>query len=77
MHTYTVDVRSEEEYRNGHKEGALHFDLREIMQGNLPPLPKDARIELYCASGNRSGVACKIMQENGFTDVHNIGGFSQ
>ena len=32
-------------------------------------------IAVYCASGARSSMAAQVLQQHGFTDVHNIGGF--
>ena len=34
---------------------------------------KDHEILLFCRSGNRSGKAKKILEENGFTNVKNLG----
>ena len=36
---------------------------------------KDAPIYLYCRSGRRSGIALEALQQAGFTNVLNLGGF--
>lgn len=42
----------------------------------LDSLDKSKTYYLYCASGNRSGKAAEIMKENGFENVHNLGGYN-
>jgi phage shock protein E len=71
-----IDVRTDEEWAAGHIDGALHFDLARLQQGELPDVPKNAAIGLYCRSGVRAGEALQILQENGFANVRNAGGFS-
>ncbi|MDW3122319.1 rhodanese-like domain-containing protein [Vibrio sp. 1974] len=34
-------------------------------------------IVLYCRSGNRSGKAYQYLQSQGFTNLHNAGGFEE
>ncbi|MEF1216113.1 rhodanese-like domain-containing protein, partial [Vibrio alginolyticus] len=38
---------------------------------------KDQAIVLYCRSGNRSGKAYQYLQSQGFTNLHNAGGFEE
>ena len=38
---------------------------------------KNTNISLYCRSGNRSGKAVKILQQQGYTNVVNAGGLDQ
>lgn len=64
-----IDVRTKEEYENGHKEGALHHDIMDIMIGIFPNIPKDTKITLYCESGNRSMMAKQMLENAGFIDV--------
>ncbi len=71
-----VDVRTPEEYRSGHIPGALNIPVDTI--GNNPPTSqKDALIILYCRSGNRSGVAKKILEQAGYTRIVNFGAVSR
>lgn len=71
-----IDVRTDEEWAQGHKPGALHFDLETIELGMLPQLPKTTRIALYCRSGGRAGRALEILTKNGFTRARNAGGLA-
>jgi phage shock protein E len=71
-----IDVRTDQEWEAGHLNGAIHFDLAKMQQGQLPDLPKDTPIALYCRTGVRAGQALQILQQNGFTNVRNAGGFA-
>ena len=70
-----IDVRSEDEYKSGHIEGAIHIPVSEI-KNRLDELPIDRPIIVYCnGSGcDRSGRAAKILTENGFTQVYDMVG---
>lgn len=35
---------------------------------------KDQEIIVYCRSGNRSGMACQLLRNQGFTNVRNLTG---
>ncbi|HMS31695.1 MAG TPA: rhodanese-like domain-containing protein [Candidatus Saccharibacteria bacterium] len=70
-----IDVRNPEEFNQGHYKGAINFDLNLMMQGELPNLPKDAKIEVYCRSGGRAEAAKQILNSAGFNDAENIGGY--
>ncbi len=72
-----IDVRTKEEYDKGHKEGALLFDIMDMMQGDFPEVPKDEEIILYCESGNRAGMAKTLMEQAGFQHVTNAGSVEQ
>ena len=70
-----IDVRTDEEWRAGYIEGAIHIPLSEIKK-NIEnyEISKDEEILLYCRSGNRSGRAKAILDELGYTNTTNIGG---
>lgn len=72
-----IDVRTQEEYDEGHlAETNQHHDfLNGNFEAQLNSFNKDETYYLYCRSGNRSGQAAKLMIENGFENVYNIGGF--
>lgn len=71
-----IDVRTKGEYDTGHKDGALHHDIMDMMEGKFPDLPKDSEIILYCESGNRSMMAKNMMESVGFTNVTNGGSYT-
>ncbi len=71
-----LDVRTDQEWQEGHAAGATHFELARLQAGELPDIPKDQTIYVYCKSGGRAGQAKAILEQNGFTNVVNIGGLT-
>ena len=72
-----IDVRSAEEFASGHLDGALnvvHTETEALAQAIGDD--KSRSVVLYCRSGNRSGRALNSLQERGYTNVINGGGFS-
>ncbi len=71
-----VDVRSKGEFESGHLEGALNIPHTEVEE-NLALFGDDKGkpILVYCRSGRRSGIAKEILEKNGYTAVHNGGGY--
>ncbi|WP_232058409.1 rhodanese-like domain-containing protein [Nibribacter ruber] len=73
-----VDVRTPEEFAAGHLQAALLSDFRGgQFAKDFAGWDKDKTYYLYCASGNRSGQAAKLMLDAGFTKVYNVGAFNQ
>ncbi|MBO9338567.1 MAG: rhodanese-like domain-containing protein [Chloroflexus sp.] len=69
-----VDVRQPEEFAyDGHVAGARLLPLP-VLATRLNELPKDQPIVCICRSGNRSQVACEMLQRYGFTNVTNVVG---
>lgn len=71
-----IDVRTVEEFNEGHYPGALNHPVELIMQGVMPDVPKDQQICVYCKSGGRAGVALDNMKQAGFLDIVNGGGLN-
>lgn len=70
-----IDVRSPEEYAEGHIAGDPNVPHTEIAARIAALAPaKDAEIVLYCAVGVRSGKAMKTLRSLGYTNVRNAGG---
>lgn len=70
-----VDVRTAEEYEEGHVPGALLVPNEEI--AGTPPelLPDlDAPLLVYCRSGRRSAEAAQKLTDMGYTAVFDMGG---
>jgi rhodanese-related sulfurtransferase len=44
-----IDVRSPDEYRQGHIPGAINLPIQQIEAGNYLRLPRDKRLISYCA----------------------------
>lgn len=70
-----IDVRSKEEWDEGHLEEATLIPLPEIREriGEVAK-NKDQKIYLHCRSGGRSGQAKTQLEELGYTNVENVGG---
>lgn len=69
-----LDVRSDEEWRDGHIAGAAHRYAGEILQGAEPPVDGASQVAMVCGSGYRSSVASGILQARGFRNLINITG---
>ena len=71
-----IDVRTADEYGKGHVSEAINIPYEEIA-GRIgeATTDKDALIYVYCRSGRRSGIAQSSLQEAGFSNVVNVGGF--
>lgn len=70
-----VDVRSDEEWSDGHAAGAIHIPIERIMQDEVPTRNLDQKWLLYCASGGRAGRAADYLNSRGF-EAENIGGLN-
>ena len=72
---FLLDVRTPEEYSEGHIEGANLIPVQEL-EIRLDEVPMDKQIIVYCRSGNRSRTAANILMENGFGMVYDMGGIN-
>lgn len=68
-----VDVRTPEEYQQGHIQGAINIPHNEIAD-NLDKLPSDKPIVVYCRSGRRAQTALEILSKQGFNDILHLEG---
>lgn len=76
--TLWIDVRTVEEYKAGHLEGAVHIPYDEIEQKiSAIKADKTADIQLYCRSGRRSGIALETLRGLGYSKVTNAGAYEQ
>lgn len=71
-----LDVRSPQEYREGHIPGSENIPLQVI--DKLPSVVenRDKELFVYCYSGARSREAVKVLRQLGYSQVHNIGGIA-
>ena len=73
-----LDVRTPEEYATGHLRGAQNINFRALnFSQQLSKLDPQDRYVLYCATGNRSGLAAALMQQQGIANVTNAGGYAE
>ncbi len=70
-----IDARTQEEFADGHIEGAIMIPEYEIANRAEQQLPdKDALILVYCRSGRRSKIASEELVKLGYTNVKEFGG---
>lgn len=68
-----VDIRSEQEYKEGHLDGAIvlpEYDIHRKVSRIIPN--KNQLIIVYCGTGIRSKNARRILQNMGYTNVYNL-----
>lgn len=70
-----LDVRTKEEYENGHIENSILIPLDEIESeaGNILK-DKEQKILVYCRSRNRSSTAANLLAKMGYNNVYDFGG---
>jgi rhodanese-related sulfurtransferase len=68
-----LDVRTDEEFEEGHIDGAilipankLPFRYEEILDY------EDKPVLVYCQTGGRSPMATNFLEENGFSDIYHL-----
>lgn len=70
-----IDARTDEEFAEGHIEGAILIPEYEIAERAEKELPdKNALILVYCRSGRRSKIASEELVKLGYTNVKEFGG---
>jgi rhodanese-related sulfurtransferase len=72
-----LDVRTLEEYDESHIPGAIlipNETISDTLPAELPDV--NARILVYCRTGNRSSQAAKKLIALGYTDVYDFGGIA-
>lgn len=71
-----LDVRTRQEYSEGHIPGSKNIPLQEIGQVPRSIPHKDTPVFVHCLSGARSRQAVNQLGQMGYTNVKNIGGIS-
>ena len=70
-----LDVRTQEEYDQGHIPGAIVISHEEIAEKAEKVLTdKTQMILVYCRSGRRSKLAAESLVELGYTNIKEFGG---
>jgi phage shock protein E len=69
-----IDVRTEQEWKDGHLDGAVLIPYDRIEQGIVAVAPdKKKRMYLYCRTGRRTALAFDVLKKIGYEDVVNLG----
>lgn len=72
-----LDVREPNEWNLGHLPGAMHIPRGTLETKVEAVVPRDRKVVIYCASGNRSALAADTLQQMGYADVASMsGGFT-
>lgn len=70
-----LDVRSKQEYQEGHLQGSINIPVYDIQNKASTKLKnKEAIIIAYCSAGIRSKKALKILRKLGYRNLYTIEG---
>ncbi|WP_308636866.1 rhodanese-like domain-containing protein [Paenibacillus silvisoli] len=68
-----LDVREPAEWAAGHIAGAVHIPVGQLVE-RCKELDAGHELIVMCRSGGRSGLACELLGERGFSVVNMTGG---
>jgi rhodanese-related sulfurtransferase len=68
-----IDVRSETEFKRGHINGAINIPLERFREF-AHRIPESKPVYIYCQSGHRSYLACRILMGVGHKRTYNLAG---
>ena len=72
---FVLDVRSPEEYADGHVPGAVNLPFLRVLAGGTPRgVKKDAPLVVYCGHGPRAHVAMLALRVRGFSHLIELDG---
>lgn len=71
-----LDVRTDAEVAQGKIPNTIHIDIYrgQDFVTEIEKLDKSKNYYVYCRSGNRSGQACRLMNQLGFNNAYNLMG---
>lgn len=70
-----VDVRTPEEFENGHLQNALNIDWNnDDFNSKITLIDKSKPVFVYCLAGSRSAAAAEKMRKDGFKEVYELKG---
>lgn len=76
--TVILDVRTPEEFAEGHLVGAQNIDVSaDGFDDEVAQLDTDVPIVVYCRTGSRSAEAVERMEALGFTDLTDVGSLQE
>lgn len=73
-----IDVRTEEEYKEGHLKDAINIPHEKVVEvlSTYGTIDFDTPIVVYCKSGGRSGMASLDLINAGYKNVYDLGAMS-
>jgi len=72
-----LDVRTPQEYREGHIPGSKNIPLQQLDKISSVADNKNIPLFVYCYSGARSRQAVSYLQHMGYSNANNIGGIAE
>ncbi|MBO1438652.1 rhodanese-like domain-containing protein [Meiothermus sp. CFH 77666] len=70
---FVIDVRTQEEFAQGHIKGAVNWPVQEIDRW-WNRVPKDRVVYIHCNTQNRSGVAVRYLMGKGYQNLNLVHG---
>lgn len=68
-----LDVRTGEEFAQGHLKGAKNIDIRQPdFYSRMDKLDKNVTYLVYCRTNHRSGMAVEYMSQHGFQKLYQM-----
>ena len=68
-----LDVRSVDEFKDGHIKGAINIDIRQPDAfSKIDKLNRNAKYIVYCRTNHRSGIAVEHMMQSGFKTIYQM-----
>lgn len=67
-----VDVRTPEEFAQGHVPGAINIPYDQMEKRHAEIGPPSTPVLLYCRTGRRSGIAAKTLRDAGFATIYDL-----
>lgn len=71
---FILDLRTAEEYQQGHIEGAVNVDYHTTLMQDIPDMDKNATYLIYCQSSARSSQALELFRQQGYYEVYELEG---
>ncbi len=69
-----IDIREQNEWNLGHAAPAIYIG-RGVLESQIEArVPRDARVVLICASGNRSALAARVLNDMGYAHAASMAG---
>ncbi|MBF5045339.1 rhodanese-like domain-containing protein [Aggregicoccus sp. 17bor-14] len=67
-----IDVRTPEEFREGHVPGARNIPVQELARRLAEVGPPGTPVVVYCRAGARAASAAELLQRAGYPEVLNL-----